>query len=74
MDLHRVAVHYCNTDTPNANYAGAGPQVEKVAAATALVKQMRPDLLVEGPIQYDAAVDPVIAKQKVGTQHAFMVL
>lgn len=26
---------------------------------------MRPDLKLEGPIQYDAAVDPVVARQKV---------
>jgi len=45
--------------------SGAGPAVDKVAAATALVKENRPDLLVEGPIQYDAAMDPVIAAQKV---------
>ncbi|KAI3427945.1 hypothetical protein D9Q98_006335 [Chlorella vulgaris] len=45
--------------------SGSGPQVEKVKAATALVKEARPDLLVEGPIQYDAAVDPVIAAQKI---------
>ena len=45
--------------------SGAGPAVDKVAAATALVKERRPDLLVEGPIQYDAAVDPAIAAQKV---------
>lgn len=45
--------------------SGAGPAVEKVVTATQLVKEQRPDLLVEGPIQYDAAVDPVIAAQKV---------
>lgn len=45
--------------------SGAGPQVDKVIEATRLVKETRPDLLVEGPIQYDAAVDPAIAKAKV---------
>ena len=39
--------------------------MEKVRLATAIVKQKRPDLLVEGPIQYDAAVDPVVGKQKM---------
>ena len=38
--------------------SGAGADVEKVAAATALVRERRPDLPVEGPIQYDAAIDP----------------
>ena len=38
--------------------SGAGADVEKVAAATRLVRERRPDLLVEGPIQYDAAIDP----------------
>ena len=45
--------------------SGAGADVEKVAAATALVRQRRPDLLVEGPIQYDAAIDPVVAATKL---------
>ncbi len=33
--------------------------------ATEIVKQKRPDLKVEGPIQYDAAVDPIVGKQKM---------
>ena len=45
--------------------SGEGADVEKVRAATELVKQRRPDLKVEGPIQYDAAVDPVVGKQKL---------
>ncbi|MET7373675.1 phosphate acetyltransferase [Micromonospora arida] len=45
--------------------SGAGADVEKVAAATALVRQRRPDLLVEGPIQYDAAIDPAVAATKL---------
>ena len=45
--------------------SGAGADVEKVAAATALVRERRPDLPVEGPIQYDAAVDPAVAAAKL---------
>src|SRR5690606_15760963 len=51
--------------------SGAGADVDKVAAATALVRQRRPDLPVEGPIQYDAAVDPTVAATKLpGSQVA----
>jgi phosphate acetyltransferase len=45
--------------------SGEGADVEKVRRATEIVKQKRPDLKVEGPIQYDAAVDPVVGKQKL---------
>ncbi|MEU7801883.1 phosphate acetyltransferase [Micromonospora arborensis] len=45
--------------------SGAGADVEKVATATALVRERRPDLLVEGPIQYDAAIDPAVAATKL---------
>ena len=45
--------------------SGQGEDVEKVRKATEIVKKLRPDLKVEGPIQYDAAVDPVIGKQKM---------
>ncbi|GGC10487.1 phosphate acetyltransferase [Cellulomonas carbonis] len=45
--------------------SGTGPDVEKVRAATALVRERRPDLDVEGPIQYDAAVDASVAKTKM---------
>jgi phosphate acetyltransferase len=45
--------------------SGAGADVEKVAAATALVRSRRPDLPVEGPIQYDAAIDPAVAATKL---------
>ncbi len=51
--------------------SGAGADVEKVRAATALVRSRRPDLLVEGPIQYDAAVDAAVGKSKMpGSQVA----
>jgi phosphate acetyltransferase len=45
--------------------SGQGEDVEKVRKATEIVRKLRPDLKVEGPIQYDAAVDPVIGKQKM---------
>lgn len=45
--------------------SGSGADVEKVRAATALVRERRPDLSVEGPIQYDAAVDASVAKTKM---------
>jgi phosphate acetyltransferase len=45
--------------------SGEGVDVDKVRQATEMVKQIRPDLKVEGPIQYDAAVDPVVGKQKL---------
>ncbi|MEI6948764.1 phosphate acetyltransferase [Paraflavisolibacter sp. H34] len=45
--------------------SGEGADVEKVRRATEIVKEKRPDLKVEGPIQYDAAVDPVVGKQKM---------
>ncbi len=45
--------------------SGKGADVEKVRAATEIVKKVRPDLLIEGPIQYDAAVDPIIGKSKM---------
>jgi phosphate acetyltransferase len=45
--------------------SGEGEEVEKVRRATEIVKQKRPDLKVEGPIQYDAAVDPDVGSQKL---------
>ncbi len=45
--------------------SGAGEDVEKVAAATELVRRRRPELAVEGPIQYDAAIDPAVAATKL---------
>ncbi len=46
--------------------SGAGADVEKVRAATRLVHTRAPHLLVEGPIQYDAAVEPSVAATKLG--------
>jgi len=45
--------------------SGSGPEVDKVREATLLAIQHRPDLLIEGPIQYDAAIDPTVATQKL---------
>lgn len=45
--------------------SGKGDEVEKVRAATEIVKQKRPDLKIEGPIQYDAAVDLSVGKSKM---------
>jgi phosphate acetyltransferase len=45
--------------------SGEGEDVDKVRLATALVKQKRPDMKVEGPIQYDAAVDMEVGKKKM---------
>ena len=45
--------------------SGSGADVDKVRTATELVRQRRPDLLVEGPIQYDAAADAAVAKAKM---------
>jgi len=45
--------------------SGAGSDVDKVAAATAAVRERAPDLLVEGPIQYDAAIDAAVAHTKL---------
>ena len=56
----RVAMLSYSTGT-----SGKGADVEKVAEATALVRQNRPDLLIEGPIQYDAAIDPEVAATKL---------
>ncbi|MBW8025497.1 phosphate acetyltransferase [Clavibacter michiganensis] len=45
--------------------SGAGADVEKVRQATARVRELRPDLAVEGPIQYDAAADAAVAATKM---------
>lgn len=44
--------------------SGTGADVDKVREATALVKERRPDLVVDGPMQYDAAVDPAVGAAK----------
>jgi phosphate acetyltransferase len=45
--------------------SGAGTDVEKVATATRLVRERAPELPVEGPIQYDAAIDSAVAEAKL---------
>ncbi|WP_034925192.1 phosphate acetyltransferase [Gillisia sp. CAL575] len=45
--------------------SGVGADVERVRQATEIVKRKRPDLKVEGPIQYDAAVDIKVGKLKL---------
>ena len=45
--------------------SGEGEDVERVREATAIVKERAPHLKVEGPIQYDAAVDPIVGNQKL---------
>jgi phosphate acetyltransferase len=45
--------------------SGTGEDVEKVRAATELARERRPDLAIDGPIQYDAAVDASVAKSKL---------
>ena len=49
----------------SSGYSGAGVDVDKVRKATELVKSLRPDLLIEGPIQYDAAVVPSVGSSKM---------
>jgi len=45
--------------------SGSGAEVEKVRAATELVRERAPELPVEGPIQYDAAADAAVARAKL---------
>ncbi|RKS93329.1 phosphate acetyltransferase [Microbacterium sp. AG790] len=45
--------------------SGSGEDVDKVREATAFVRERAPELLVEGPIQYDAAADAAVAKAKM---------
>jgi phosphate acetyltransferase len=45
--------------------SGKGEEVDKVRKATSLVKELRPDIKIEGPIQYDAAIDVGVARTKL---------
>ena len=55
----RVALISYSTGT-----SGSGAGVDKVREATRIAKELRPDLLIDGPLQYDAAstVDVALAK------------
>ncbi len=44
--------------------SGTGKDVDKVVTATALVKNRRPDIVIDGPLQYDAAIKADVAKSK----------
>ncbi len=44
--------------------SGTGADVDKVVQATRLAQERRPDLLIDGPLQYDAAVMADVAKSK----------
>lgn len=56
----RIAMLSYSTGT-----SGTGDDVDRVRAATELVRQRAPELLVEGPIQYDAAADASVARSKL---------
>jgi phosphate acetyltransferase len=56
----RVAMLSYSTGT-----SGTGADVDKVRAATEIVRERRPDLALEGPIQFDAAVDAAVARTKL---------
>ncbi len=45
--------------------SGKGEEVERVRKAAKIARQRRPDLKIEGPIQYDAAVDKAVGRQKL---------
>ncbi len=45
--------------------SGTGPDVEQTVEATRLVREKAPDLPVDGPLQYDAAVDATVAMTKL---------
>ncbi|WP_372403545.1 phosphate acetyltransferase [Acinetobacter piscicola] len=55
----RIAMISYSTGT-----SGMGADVEKVAKATEIAKQRRPDLLIDGPLQYDAASVESVGKSK----------
>jgi phosphate acetyltransferase len=45
--------------------SGKGADVDKVIEATRIAKERAPELLLEGPLQYDAAIDPDVARTKL---------
>ncbi|QES48165.1 phosphate acetyltransferase [Streptomyces venezuelae] len=56
----RIAMLSYSTGT-----SGSGADVDKVRKATEIVRARHPELLIEGPIQYDAAVDADVAATKL---------
>ncbi|MEV5442808.1 phosphate acetyltransferase [Streptomyces sp. NPDC052644] len=56
----RIAMLSYSTGT-----SGSGADVDKVREATRLVRAAHPELKIEGPIQYDAAVEPSVARTKL---------
>ncbi|MEU0273744.1 phosphate acetyltransferase [Streptomyces sp. NPDC006307] len=56
----RIAMLSYSTGT-----SGSGADVDKVREATKLVRERHPELKIEGPIQYDAAVEPSVAATKL---------
>ncbi len=56
----RVAMLSYSTGT-----SGSGADVDKVREATDIVRQRNPELKVDGPIQFDAAIDPTVGKKKM---------
>ncbi|MFI6051670.1 phosphate acetyltransferase [Streptomyces violascens] len=56
----RIAMLSYSTGT-----SGSGADVDKVREATKLVREAQPELKIEGPIQYDAAVEPSVAATKL---------
>ncbi|MEU6984979.1 phosphate acetyltransferase [Streptomyces sp. NPDC046324] len=56
----RIAMLSYSTGT-----SGSGADVDKVREATKLVRESQPELRIEGPIQYDAAVEPSVAATKL---------
>ena len=55
----RIAMISYSTGT-----SGTGADVEKVAEATRIAKERRPDLLIDGPLQYDAASVESVGRSK----------
>ena len=56
----RVAMLSYSTGT-----SGSGPDVDVVVEATRLAREKAPELAIEGPIQFDAAVDEAVASKKL---------
>ena len=56
----RVAMLSYSTGT-----SGSGPDVDAVVEATRLAREKAPELAIEGPIQFDAAVDAAVASKKL---------